>query len=508
MECINLNIKTFVLKRLRTSFIAIGLTLLISTSWVAGAAKSNGGWIPLFDGKSLNGWKASENSGTFKVEDGLIVTEGPRSHLFFMGTDQIKAEFKNFELECEIKARPEANSGVYFHTEYQEKGFPSKGFEVQVCNTHKGEGNYRELKKTASLYGVRNVYKQLVKDDEWFTMRISVQGRHVQVRLNEELTVDYVEPSNPVVDAKMAGRRLSHGTFALQGHDPGSKVFYRSVRVKPLPDTLPDTAPVVTFDDYQQQLIKLQQANFPVINFHVHLKGGLTLDDARAISRETGVFYGIAVNCGLNFSVTNDAGIEAYINSVQGKPVFVGMQAEGREWVNMFSPAAIAKFDYVFTDSMTIEDHTGKRMRLWIKEEVGEIKDAELFMETLVMRAVKILSTEPVDIYVNPTYLPAQLAPQYDQLWTPIRMQKVVDTLAKNGVALEINARTRLPSPAFLKLAKQAGIKFTFGTNNTDKEIGRLDYCLEMVKLLNLKWQDMWLPKPDGQKPIQVRVRK
>ena len=87
-------------------------------------------------------------------------------------------------------------------------------------------------------------------------------------------------------------------------------------------------------------------------------------------------------------------------------------------------------------------------------------------------------------------------------------MQKVVDTLAKNGVALEINARTRLPSPAFLKLAKQAGIKFTFGTNNTDKEIGRLDYCLEMVKLLNLKWQDMWLPKPDGQKPIQVRVRK
>ncbi|MEI7730423.1 MAG: family 16 glycoside hydrolase [Verrucomicrobiota bacterium] len=457
---------------------------------------SGADWVSLFDGKTLNGWKASEKPGSFRVEQGMIAVEGPRSHLFFTGTEQVKADFKNFELECEILTKPGANSGVYFHTEYQENGFPQKGFEAQVSNTHIGEENYRELKKTGSLYGIRNVYKQLIKDEEWFKMHISVRGKRIQILLNDTLVVDYVEPSNPVFNPKQPGRRLSRGTFALQGHDPKSRTFFKNIRVQPLPDDLPDTDPVITFDAYEQRIVALAKDNFPVINFHTHLKGGLTVDEVRAESRKTGIFNGIAVNCGLNFAVTNDTGIEAYLKSMEGQPVFIGMQAEGREWVNLFSPAARAKFDYVFTDAMTVVDDSGKRMRLWIKEEVGEIPDAEAFMKMLVSRTVTILSTEPIDIYVNPTYLPAQLAPQYDQLWTPERMQRVVDAAAKRGIAIEINSRSKLPSAAFLKLAKQAGVKFTFGTNNTDKNIGRLDYCFQMVDELNLKWQDMWMPKP------------
>jgi histidinol phosphatase-like PHP family hydrolase len=171
----------------------------------------------------------------------------------------------------------------------------------------------------------------------------------------------------------------------------------------------------------------------------------------------------------------------------------------------MFSPEAVAKFDYVFTDSMTWTDNAGKRMRLWIKDEVGEIADKQAFMDLLVDRAVGILSREPVDIYVNPTFLPDSIAAEYDQLWTPARMQKVVDAAAKGGVAIEINARYKLPSVAFIKLAKAAGCKFTFGTNNGGREVGKLDYCFEMVKECGLKWQDMWVPKAEGQKPVQVK---
>jgi hypothetical protein len=137
------------------------------------------------------------------------------------------------------------------------------------------------------------------------------------------------------------------------------------------------------------------------------------------------------------------------------------MQAEGREWPQLFSKAAIAKFDYVFTDAMTIVDHRGQRARLWVKEEV-DIPDKQAFMELLVQTIVRILNVEPIDIYANPTYLPDALAAEYDELWTPARLDKVIDAAARNGVAIEISNRLRLPKPTFIKRARRAGIKFTF----------------------------------------------
>jgi histidinol phosphatase-like PHP family hydrolase len=255
------------------------------------------------------------------------------------------------------------------------------------------------------------------------------------------------------------------------------------------------------------QMLQFQREHFPVVNFHVHLKGGLTLDQALEQARNSGVKYGIAVNCGLGFSVTNDAGINSYLDTMKGKPVFVGMQAEGREWVRLFSQEAMAKFDYVFTDSMTFTDDSGKRMRLWINDEV-EVKDKQAFLDMLVSRILGIMNNEPIDIYVNPTFLPDCIAKEYDTLWTQERMQKVIAAAAKNGVAIEINARYRLPSPAFIKLAKQAGVKFSFGTNNADRDVGSLDYCLAMVQECGLTPQDMFMPKSNGQKPVQTRPGK
>jgi hypothetical protein len=452
-------------------------------------------WQRLFDGKTLEGWKASENPGSFKVVDGQIACDGPRAHLFYVGPDG-HADFKNFEFSAEVMTKDGANSGIFFHTAYQEKGFPERGFEAQVLNLRNGEGGYRENKLTGSLYGIRNVYKPIAQDGEWFAMRISVINKRIRIWANGLRLVDYLEPEGGPGVPNHPGWKLDHGTFALQCHDAASKVFFRNLRVKRLADDLPeDREPGPALTDYEREIVRLGAENYPVVNYHTHLKGGLTLDEALALSRQTGVFYGIAVNCGLNFSVTNDAGINDYLNSMQRAPAFIAMQAEGREWVNMFSREAISKFDYVFTDSMTIVDDSGRRMRLWIDKEVPEIKDKQAFMGMLVDRAVKILSTEPINIYVNPTFLPSQIAKEYDQLWTEERMKKVIAAAAEHRIAIEINSRYRLPSPAFLKLAKAAGCKFTFGTNNGDRDVGRLDYCFQMVKEVGLLWQDIWVPK-------------
>src|SRR5471030_3502450 len=187
------------------------------------------GWVALFDGHSLDGWQPSEHKDAWKIVDGQIAADRARSHLFYNGPVH-GANFKNFELEVDAMARPGCNSGVYFHTAYQETGFPIKGFEVQINNTALGEGNYRERKKTGSLYGLRNVYMQLIPDDQWFKIRVAVRGKNVQVRLNDTLVVDYTEPTPAVIPAGAERERyLDRGTFALQCHNDGSKALFRSV---------------------------------------------------------------------------------------------------------------------------------------------------------------------------------------------------------------------------------------------------------------------------------------
>jgi histidinol phosphatase-like PHP family hydrolase len=183
-----------------------------------------------------------------------------------------------------------------------------------------------------------------------------------------------------------------------------------------------------------------------------------------------------------------------FFASISNQPVFVAMQAEGREWTKLFSKEAISKFDYIFTDAMTFFDESGKRIRLWINDEL-QIKDKQKFMDMYVERIVSILENEPIDIYANATFLPEAIASEYDKLWTEERIRRVVGAAVSHNVAIEINDRYKIPSAKFIKIAKQAGAKFSFGTNNGGKnDIGRLEYCIKMVKECNLTWKDMFMP--------------
>lgn len=185
------------------------------------------GWVSLFDGKSLDGWRASENQGTFSVSDSMIVVHGKRSHLFYVGPVN-GAVFTNFEFKADVKTEKGANSGIYFHTAYQQDGWPDKGYEVQVNNSHS------DWRRTGSLYSIVDVRETPAKDGEWFTEHIIVQGKKITIKVSDQTVVDYTEPENVSYEG-MPGRRVSSGTFCLQGHDPASVVYFKNIQVKPLP---------------------------------------------------------------------------------------------------------------------------------------------------------------------------------------------------------------------------------------------------------------------------------
>ncbi len=215
------------------------------------------GWLSLFNGKDLTGWKSNtatddkneSGDSVFTVENGELKVSGGRAHLFYVGPDG-NASFKNFEVKAKVKTTPGSNSGFYFHTKYQDTNWPDAGYECQVNSTHK------DPKKTGSLYGVVNILvlapgdkepeggthiKRDVapsKDGEWFDYDIKVEGKHITLKVNGETTVDFTEPEgwDPAKELKnMPGRKLSEGTFAIQGHDPKSTTYYKDIMVKRLP---------------------------------------------------------------------------------------------------------------------------------------------------------------------------------------------------------------------------------------------------------------------------------
>jgi len=208
---------------------------LLTLIWLlaaAPAAFAQGVWISLFNGKDFTGWKIGGDQNTFQIKDGAMVANGPVAHAFYDGSVN-DHDFKNFELMVDVMTAPNSNGGVYFHTEFQERGFPRKGFEVQVNNTH------TDPVKTGSLYHVKDIGKEVIegitKDNEWFTEHIIVKDNNVVIKLNGKEVVNWTQPPDWNGGREGPGRVIGHGTIALQGHDPRSTVHYKNIRIKPLP---------------------------------------------------------------------------------------------------------------------------------------------------------------------------------------------------------------------------------------------------------------------------------
>lgn len=210
------------MKRTLLSVLSIACSAVLLQS-----AEVEPGFTSLFDGKTLNGWKkANENQNAFRVEDGAIVAQGNRCHLFYVGDGK---PFKNFEYRVDVMTEPQANGGIYFHTKYQETGWPTGGFECQVNVTH------GDWKKTGSLYDIANLGVTPAKDNQWWTQTIIVQGSSVTVKIDDQVVLQYNEPPGARAGGSFE-RKLGSGTFAFQAHDPGSVVRYKNIRVKRLDD--------------------------------------------------------------------------------------------------------------------------------------------------------------------------------------------------------------------------------------------------------------------------------
>ncbi|MFM7034718.1 MAG: DUF1080 domain-containing protein [Planctomycetia bacterium] len=201
---------------------AVAVLLAVLADW---CLADEDGFERLFDGKTLSGWRVNENEDSWKVADGAIVCHGPRSHLFYVGPDAAKpADFTNFHFKAEVMTKPGSNSGIFFHTAFQKEGWPAQGYEMQVNNSQ------GDPVRTGSIYNVVKNFTPPVKDDIWYTQEVIVQGKRVVVIVDGKVLFEFVEP-----DGVTGTRKLSHGTFALQAHDPGSEVHFRDLRVKPLP---------------------------------------------------------------------------------------------------------------------------------------------------------------------------------------------------------------------------------------------------------------------------------
>ncbi len=191
------------------------------------------GWVPMFNGTDLSGWRSNEETpGVFSIKDGELVVSGGRAHLFYTGGEG-DAKFRDFEFKAKVKTTPGSNSGIYFHTVFENKGWPAKGYECQVNATH------TDRKKTGGLYAVSDVMDQAPhKDGEWFDYSIKVEGHRIVISINGKVTTDWTQPEDwdPAKTLNnMPGRKLGEGTIAIQGHDPKSVIHFKEMFIRPLP---------------------------------------------------------------------------------------------------------------------------------------------------------------------------------------------------------------------------------------------------------------------------------
>ncbi len=217
-------------------FIPLLSALFVAANFTApllAQEKTADGFIALFDGKTLDGWKANEedkDKNIFSVKDGELVVKGGRAHLFYVGKDG-HASFKNFVYKVKLMTKPGANSGLYIHTAYQASDWPSKGYECQVNNSYD-----KDPRKTGSLYAVQDFKDKIVPDNEWFDYEVTVQDKHIVIKINGKVTADYTEKAGDARQPGQDGRWLGDGgTFAIQAHDPTCEVHYKEILVKALP---------------------------------------------------------------------------------------------------------------------------------------------------------------------------------------------------------------------------------------------------------------------------------
>ena len=421
----------------------------------------------------LNKWKIGNNA----VNSSAFELRAGQSAIY---DGEINGgNFKNFGFTARITHSEGAKASFWIHSDAN----LAKGYSILIGKPAD------DRRRSGSLASVRSLYRPSPSS---FDLEVRVEGKQIVVMIDGRKVVDYLEPANPFRTTANAARLLSSGLIGFRVESGTLNVV--STDITPLTDNLPnypaDREPI---DERDDAVIRLQQQNFPIVDYHVHPPRGMDMEALITKSLEDGFEYGIAVNCGVGFGVSTDEQAKEYFTANRNLPFFIAMQAEGREWVETFSKETFDLFDYVFTDALTFHDHKGRRTQLWSNNSVIIDIPEQEYMDMIMDRTLKVLNEEPIDIWVNPTLLSNAMMEEYDKFWTDARVVQIVKALKDNNIALEINARYKLPSARIIKAAKAAGVKLALGTNNGT--LDRLEYSLRMVEECGLTIDDMWFPK-------------
>jgi hypothetical protein len=232
---------------------------------------------------------------------------------------------------------------------------------------------------------------------------------------------------------------------------------------------------------------------FPVTDYHVHLSNTLTIDQALQLGKDRGVQLGILEHPGAGFALNSDADLQRYIDNLRKYPVHVGLQPVYPGWAKAFSKPVLDQLDYILMDALTLPNPDGTWLAIWQIDTM--VDDAEAFMQRYMQFIEQILTTEPIDIFGWPTFLPVPIARQYSQLWTSPRVARIIDLAKQRKIAIEINEVAHVPDETFIREAKRVGLKFTFGTDSRNQNAAHFYYCYQMAQKCELTEEDMFVVK-------------
>ncbi len=255
---------------------------------------------------------------------------------------------------------------------------------------------------------------------------------------------------------------------------------------------------------FKQQMSMCQTRGIVFTDYHIHIRGGMTPEKAIDRQQHSGIRSAVLENYGREWPLSDNAKLAAFIATCKqaaptGISLPIGIQVNDRDWYQTIDPALLKKLDFILADTMIMGvTKEGSPQRLWLPE--VNIQDAKIWMQTYLSHNLRILD-EPISILANPTYLPPCISNRYDELWSETNMRQIIEKAVKNNIALEIQAGSPYPNPAFLKLAKAMGAKFSFGTNNFDPKPKDLSRWFEAITLLDLHAEDLWTPSNCKKRP-------
>jgi hypothetical protein len=275
---------------------------------------------------------------------------------------------------------------------------------------------------------------------------------------------------------------------ALMGSSPAADDASNAQPSAPVPATHQDYGLI------KAGIEELNAKGIPFIDYHVHLRGGMTVD--KAVTRQTtlGIKLGVLRNLGEGWPIENDKQLATFLQSVSGRPVFVGLQVNDRDWHKKHAPDLLKRVDYFLGDTMIMPmpNDQSPPVKLF-KPESYTISDPEAWMKRYIKHNLRVLA-EPISILANPTYLPPAVADLYDELWTDARMKTMIRAAIANNVALEINARSGYPHKRFIRIARKMGATFSFGSNNFDDIPISLKRCFQAINTYNLGKNQLFVP--------------